>query len=79
MHATNASIEPMLNLGTEWRDLEWPDRWTVATVDGAPSAAAEETLLITPTGVEILTAQGGARALDTTETRQRHWDAQVVP
>jgi len=74
MHATNASIEPMLNLGTEWRD-----RWTVATVDGAPSAAAEETLLITPTGVEILTAQGGARALDTTEARQRHWDAQVVP
>ena len=70
MHATNASIEPMLNLGTEWRDLEWPDRWTVATVDGAPSAAAEETLLITPSGVEILTAQGGARALDTTEARQ---------
>ena len=79
MHATNASIEPMLNLGTEWRDLEWPDRWTVATVDAAPSAAAEETLLITPTGVEILTAQGGARTLDTTEARQRYWDAQVVP
>lgn len=48
-------------------------------MDGAPSAAAEETLLITPTGVEILTAQGGARTLDTTEARQRYWDAQVVP
>lgn len=60
----------MVNLGQEWRDVEWPDGWTVATVDGSPSAAAEETLLITETGVEILTAQGGAKVLDTTEARE---------
>lgn len=64
------TIEPMLNLGTEWRDLSWPDDWTVATVDGARSAAAEETLLITETGVEILTAKGGPRHIDTTERRK---------
>lgn len=61
----------MLNLGDDPRDMDWPDDWTVATVDGAPSAAAEETLLITETGVEILTAQGGPRAIDTTEARTR--------
>lgn len=31
-------------------------QWTAATVDGKPSAQFEETLLITPTGVEVLTA-----------------------
>ncbi|SPO22019.1 related to MAP1 - methionine aminopeptidase [Ustilago trichophora] len=65
------TIEPMLNLGTEWRDISWPDDWTVATVDGARSAAAEETLLITETGVEILTAKGGPRHIDTTERRKQ--------
>ena len=60
----------MLNLGSEWRDVSWPDDWTVSTVDGAPSAAAEETLLITDNGVEILTAQGGSRKLDTTRARE---------
>ncbi|KAJ1027227.1 hypothetical protein NDA18_003238 [Ustilago nuda] len=65
------TIEPMLNLGTEWRDLSWPDDWTVATVDGARSAAAEETLLITDTGVEILTAKGGPTHIDTTERRKQ--------
>jgi len=62
----------MVNLGQEWRDIEWPDDWTIASRDGSPSAAAEETLLITDTGVEILTAQGGPRVLDTTEARERH-------
>ncbi|ETS63038.1 hypothetical protein PaG_02812 [Moesziomyces aphidis] len=65
------TIEPMLNLGSEWRDLSWPDDWTVATVDGARSAAAEETLLITETGVEILTAKGQPRHIDTTERRKQ--------
>lgn len=64
----------MVNLGNEWRDIEWPDHWTVATKDGSPSAAAEETLLITETGVEILTAQGGARAIDTRDARARHME-----
>lgn len=63
------TIEPMLNLGSEWRDLSWPDDWTVSTVDGARSAAAEETLLITETGVEILTAKGGPKHFDTTQRR----------
>ena len=60
----------MVNLGDEWRDIEWPDDWTISTVDGSPSAASEETLLITENGVEILTAQGGPRTLDTTEARR---------
>ncbi|KAG9128276.1 Methionine aminopeptidase 1 [Ceratobasidium sp. 392] len=49
------TIEPMINLGT-WEDVHWPDNWTAVTVDGARSAQFEETLLITETGVEILTA-----------------------
>lgn len=59
----------MLNLGKEWRTTDWPDKWTVSTIDGARSAAAEETLLITETGVEILTAAGGPRAIDTRAAR----------
>ncbi|TFK81816.1 methionine aminopeptidase, partial [Polyporus arcularius HHB13444] len=48
------TIEPMINLG-HW-DLEhWPDDWTAVTIDGKRSAQFEETLLITDTGVEILT------------------------
>lgn len=72
------TIEPMVNLGSDWRDMEWPDDWTIATVDGALSAAAEETLLITENGVEILTARGGARRLDTTEARQRQMEARLA-
>ncbi|KAH9946189.1 methionine aminopeptidase [Epithele typhae] len=49
------TIEPMINLG-HW-DLEhWPDNWTATTIDGKRSAQFEETLLITETGVEVLTA-----------------------
>ncbi|KAI0646966.1 methionine aminopeptidase [Trametes meyenii] len=49
------TIEPMINLGS-W-DLEhWPDDWTAVTIDGKRSAQFEETLLITETGVEVLTA-----------------------
>jgi methionyl aminopeptidase len=48
------TIEPMLNLGThEW--VMWDDGWTVATRDGRRSAQFEHTLLVTPTGAEILT------------------------
>lgn len=71
------TIEPMLNLGEKWQDLSWPDDWTVSTTDGAWSAAAEETLLITETGVEVLTAQGGAKVYDTTKRRQA-WAAQQL-
>jgi methionyl aminopeptidase len=48
------TIEPMLNLGThEWE--MWDDDWTVVTRDGSRSAQFEHTLLVTPTGAEVLT------------------------
>lgn len=48
------TIEPMLTLGTiEW-DM-WPDNWTVVTKDRKRTAQFEHTLLVTPTGAEILT------------------------
>jgi len=50
------TIEPMINLGSNWDVLHWPDNWTATTVDGKRSAQFEETLLITDTGVEVLTA-----------------------
>ncbi|TCD69726.1 Methionine aminopeptidase 1 [Steccherinum ochraceum] len=55
------TIEPMINLGTNWDIVHWPDDWTATTVDGKRSAQFEETLLITETGVEILT-EGRRRA-----------------
>jgi methionyl aminopeptidase len=49
------TIEPMLNLGTrEWEI--WDDGWTVVTRDRRRSALFEHTLLVTPTGAEVLTA-----------------------
>jgi methionyl aminopeptidase len=71
------TIEPMLNVGDEWRDLSWPDDWTVSTIDGANSAAAEETLLITETGVEILTAKGGSKVIDTRENRKKREEQSI--
>ncbi|KAH6918612.1 peptidase M24, structural domain-containing protein [Coprinopsis sp. MPI-PUGE-AT-0042] len=50
------TIEPMINLGPNWADVHWPDNWTATTTDGRRSAQFEETLLITETGCEILTA-----------------------
>jgi methionyl aminopeptidase len=48
------TIEPMLNLGThEW--VMWDDDWTVVTKDHKRSAQFEHTLLVTPTGAEVLT------------------------
>ncbi|WFD42023.1 methionyl aminopeptidase [Malassezia psittaci] len=72
------TIEPMVNLGDCGKDMEWPDNWTITTKDGALSAAAEETLLITDNGVEILTAKGGAKRLDTTEARERQMEARLA-
>ncbi len=46
----------MLNSGT-WRDKLWPDGWTAVTEDGARSAQFEHTVVVTATGVEILTAR----------------------
>ncbi|CAA3006559.1 methionine aminopeptidase 1A [Olea europaea subsp. europaea] len=49
------TIEPMINTGV-WRDRMWPDGWIVVTADGKCSAQFEHTLLVTDTGVEVLTA-----------------------
>ncbi|GAA5920432.1 hypothetical protein JCM6882_006390, partial [Rhodosporidiobolus microsporus] len=54
------TIEPMICVGDQ-QDVHWVDNWTAATRDGKPSAQFEETLLITPTGVEVLTAAPGWR------------------
>lgn len=48
------TIEPMISQGT-WKDEMWPDSWTAVTTDGLLSAQFEQTLLVTDTGVEILT------------------------
>ena len=50
------TIEPMINLGG-WKDTTWPDGWTSVTTDGKRSAQFEHTLLVTETGVEVLTAR----------------------
>jgi methionyl aminopeptidase len=48
------TIEPMITLGThEW--TMWDDDWTVLTADGSRTAQFEHTLVVTPTGAEILT------------------------
>ncbi len=48
------TIEPMVNLGTaDVRVLE--DEWTVVTADGSLSAQFEHTVLVTRSGVEVLT------------------------
>lgn len=46
----------MINLG-DWKDITWLDDWTAVTSDGKRSAQFEQTLLITETGCEILTAR----------------------
>ena len=49
------TVEPMINLGgPDWE--MWDDGWTVVTKDRSRSAQFEQTVLITPTGAEILTA-----------------------
>ncbi|KAF9730591.1 hypothetical protein PMIN06_007664 [Paraphaeosphaeria minitans] len=49
------TIEPILTLGKP-REVYWPDGWTNETVDGRWTAQFEQTLLVTETGVEVLTA-----------------------
>jgi len=48
------AIEPMVNAGTD-QVVTHADGWTVSTVDGAPSAHYEHTVLITEDEPEILT------------------------
>jgi methionyl aminopeptidase len=48
------AIEPMINMGTA-NVIVLPDGWTVKTADGSLSAHYENTIAITPDGVQILT------------------------
>jgi len=48
------TIEPMINMGT-WRTKLLGDGWTVKTADGRLSAQFEHTILVTPTGYDVLT------------------------
>lgn len=49
------TIEPMLTLGNPSNHV-WSDGWTVVTNDGSRCAQWEESLVVTETGAEILTA-----------------------
>ncbi len=56
------TIEPMLNVGRkEVRDMG--DGWTVVTKDRSLSAQWEHTVLVTPTGYEVLTLSAGSPPL----------------
>jgi len=48
------AVEPMINIGT-YRVECLDDGWTIVTADGKPSAHYENTVVITESGVEILT------------------------
>jgi len=52
------TIEPMINMGKPQTRVE-DDGWTVRTIDGSLSAQFEHTVLVTPTGVEVLTLGEG--------------------
>ncbi len=56
------TIEPMINAGKRHSKI-LPDKWTVVTKDRSLSAQWEHTLLVTATGVDILTTPS-----DTTQT-----------
>jgi len=65
------TIEPMINAGG-WKDETWKDNWTCVTADGKRSAQYEHTLLVTETGVEILTAR-------TATSVPLWWEIESVP
>jgi methionyl aminopeptidase len=53
------TIEPMVNIGR--RDIkELNDGWTIVTRDRSLSAQWEHTVLVTPTGYEVLTLSAGS-------------------
>ena len=49
------TIEPMINMGKKEVHFSREDGWTVTTRDGLPSAQWEHSLLMTETGIEVLT------------------------
>jgi len=48
------TIEPMITIG-DIRPVIWDDDWTAVTADGSRSAQFEHTVLVTDTGVDVLT------------------------
>ena len=58
------TIEPMINAGKA-AISELPDGWTIVTKDRSLSAQWEHTILVTPTGVEVLTLSAGSPATPT--------------
>jgi methionyl aminopeptidase len=62
MEGMTFTIEPMINAGR--RDIRtMPDQWTVKTKDRSLSAQWEHTLLVTATGVEVLTWSEGTNPI----------------
>lgn len=56
------TIEPMLNIGR--KDIkELGDGWTIVTKDHSLSAQWEHTVLVTPTGYEVLTVSANSPAI----------------
>ena len=55
------TIEPMINAGKA-AISELPDGWTIVTKDRSLSAQWEHTILVTETGVEVLTVSDGTPA-----------------
>lgn len=49
------TIEPMVNLGRFEVAVDPDDKWTVTTADGSLSAQFEHTVVVTKSGVEVLT------------------------
>jgi methionyl aminopeptidase len=57
------TIEPMINAGRkEIKDGPEKDGWTIVTQDRSLSAQWEHTVLVTPTGYEVLTLSEGSPA-----------------
>ena len=50
------AIEPMIAVGTDQIRTQ-PDRWTMVTADGSPSAHSEHTVAVTAEGPRILTGE----------------------
>lgn len=50
------AVEPMVNMGTS-EVVTLNDGWTVATLDGRPSAHFEHTIAITENGCDVLTSK----------------------
>ena len=48
------TIEPMITMGSV-QPVIWADGWTAVTADGSRTAQFEHTVLVTDTGVDVLT------------------------